>query len=374
MTTFARTDNSLVARWWRSVDHWSFAGVFLLVAFGAVLALAASPPVAERIGFGTYYFVKRQFVFLLLGVGVMVTVSLLSPMGVRRVALGLFAAALGMMVLVPIVGTELNGATRWLSIAGVSVQPSEFAKPAFAVLVAWALAAGHAYEAFPGRIVAAGLFAVVAGLLLVQPDVGMTIVVAAVWGVEMFIAGLPLVLVALVAVGFLTSGVAAYFVFPHVQARVDRFLDPAADQGYQVARGLEALRNGGLFGRGPGEGLVKTTLPDAHTDFILAVVGEEFGVVACLIVVSIFAFILLRGFARVLRERDLFVLLGVAGLMTVFSLQAIINMASTVHLMPPKGMTLPFLSYGGSSVLALAIGMGMVLALTRRRTGGGDAP
>jgi cell division protein FtsW len=209
------------------------------------------------------------------------------------------------------------------------------------------------------------MFVLVAVLLLLQPDVGMTIVVAAVWGVQLFLAGLPMVFVTLVAIVFLSGVVGAYFAFHHVQERIDRFIDPAAGEGYQVTRSLEAFRSGGLFGLGPGEGHVKEVLPDAHSDFVFAVAGEEFGVIVCLIIVGLFAFVMMRGFARLLRENDLFVLLAATGLLTQFGLQVLINTASALNLIPTKGMTLPFISYGGSSVLALAIAMGMVLALTR---------
>jgi len=226
-------------------------------------------------------------------------------------------------------------------------------------------------EHFPGDAITAGFFILVASCLLLQPDVGMSILVAAVWGAQLLLAGLPLTLVAVVALLFLSGAVAAYFTFTHVRIRVDSFLDPSAGDNYQVMRSLDAFRNGGLFGRGPGEGRIKEILPDAHADFIFAVTGEEFGLIVCLLLVGLFAFVVLRGFSRVFRDNDLFVLLVVAGLLVQFGLQAIINMASSLQLMPPKGMTLPFISYGGSSTLALAWGLGMVLALTRERPGPG---
>jgi cell division protein FtsW len=370
MSTFARTDTSLLGRWWWTVDRWTLAAIVSLAAIGAVLTLAASPAVAERVGLDTFHFARRQLVFLPLAVAVLLTVSLLAPRGVRRLAIACFACAVVMMVGTLIAGDEIKGATRWITIGGLSLQPSEFVKPGFAVLAAWLFAERRLDERFPGYVLATGLFALVAGLLLLQPDVGMTIVVAAVWGVQFFLAGLGMGWVVLIVLVFLGGGIAAYFSFAHVQSRIDRFFDPAAGEGYQVTRALEAFRDGGLFGRGPGEGVVKETLPDAHADFILAVAGEEFGLIACLVIVGLFAFVILRGFSRVFREDDLFNLLAVAGLLVQFGVQTLINMASATHLMPPKGMTLPFISYGGSSVLALALGMGMVLALTRTRPGG----
>jgi len=326
--------------------------------------------VAERIGLDTFYFARRQMVFIGLALAVMVMVSFLSPKGVRRLATLTTLGAVVLMMATLVAGVEIKGATRWLQLGGFSLQPSEFAKPGFAVLAAWFFSMRKLDDHFPGYALATGLFTIVAGLLLLQPDVGMTLVIAAIWGVEFFVAGLPLVFVAGLAMLMLGGSVGAYFTFDHVRSRVDRFLDPEAGIGYQVARSLDAFRNGGWAGRGPGEGRVKEVLPDAHADFIFAVAGEEFGLIACLIVLALFVFVVLRGFSRVLKDQDLFVLLAVTGLLTQFALQALINMASTVNLMPPKGMTLPFISYGGSSTLALGLGLGMVLALTRLRTGG----
>jgi cell division protein FtsW len=360
----------LVARWWWTIDRWNLAALIAIVGIGALMALAASPPVAERIGLDTFYFARRQFVYLMLAVIVMFSVSLLSPRGIRRLAVACLAVSLVLMVAVLLFGSEIKGASRWLQLGPISLQPSEFVKPSFAVVAAWMFAEGRLDNKFPGYVVSTGLFVLTAALLLMQPDVGMTMVVAAIWGVQFFLAGLPLILVALIACMFIGGGVTAYFTFPHVQGRIDRFLDPAAGEGYQVMRGIEAFQNGGLFGRGPGEGRVKEILPDAHADFIFAVTGEEFGLIACLIIICLFAFVVFRGFSRIFKGNDLFVLLVVVGLLVQFGLQAIINMASSVHLIPPKGMTLPFISYGGSSTVALAYAMGMVLALTREQPGG----
>jgi cell division protein FtsW len=369
MMTFARTDTSLLSRWWWEVDRWMLAALVVLAAFGVVMTLAASPAVAHRIGLDTFYFARRQFFFLPAAVAIMIATSLLGPRGLRRAALLCFGASLLLLMATPFVGMEIKGATRWIQFAGLSLQPSEFIKPSFAVLSAWMFAERRLDDHFPGYLISTGLYFMVAALLLAQPDVGMTIVVSAVWAVQFFIAGLPMAWVMLIAVVFITGGVGAYFTFHHVQSRVDRFFDPQATEGYQVMQSFEAFRNGGLLGRGPGEGHVKSVLPDAHADFIFAVTGEEFGLITCLIIVSLFAFVVVRGFSRVFRDNDIFAMLAVAGLLVQFALQSIINMASTINLMPPKGMTLPFISYGGSSTLALAFGMGMVLALTRSRPG-----
>ncbi len=372
--TFGRSDTSVLGRWWWTVDRWTLMALVFIAAVGAVLTLAASPPAAERIGLDTFYFARRQFVFLPVALAVLMITSLLSIRGVRRLATTVFGLSALMMVAVLFFGPEIKGATRWLQIGPLTIQPSEFVKPSFAVLAAWMFSEHRIAGQYPGYAAATVLWLVVACLLLLQPDVGMTIVVSAIWGVQFFIAGLPLAWVALVGAGFLCAGVGAYFTFDHVQTRVDHFLDPSGGEGYQVMRGLEAFRNGGFFGRGPGEGEIKATLPDAHTDFVFAVAGEEFGLVLCLLIVGLFAFVVLRGFTRLLGEENLFVVLAVSGLLVLFGLQAIINMASSIHLMPPKGMTLPFISYGGSSALALAITMGMVLALTRVRLGRGGTP
>ncbi|MEQ9333707.1 putative peptidoglycan glycosyltransferase FtsW [Thalassobaculum sp.] len=374
MSAIARTDTSVFGKWWWTVDRWTLGALFLLVLIGALLILAASPAVAERIGLDAYHFVQRQFLIMPVALSVMVGVSLLPPLQIRRMAVLGFVATVAMLLLVPLVGQEIKGASRWLSLGGFTIQPSEFAKPFFAVVTAWMFAEWRRDDAFPGHIIAIGLYLMTAALLLSQPDLGMTVVVSAIWFGQFFLAGLPMILV----VGFIAVGVVgligAYFLFPHVSSRIDRFLDPSAGDSYQVDRSLEAFMNGGLIGTGPGEGTVKAYLPDAHADFIFAVAGEEFGGIACLVIIALYAFVVLRGYARLLGEQSLFVLLAATGLLTQFALQALIHMASSVHLMPAKGMTLPFVSYGGSSLLALGLGMGMALALTRKRFGGEDLP
>ena len=370
MSGFARSDTSLLGRWWWTVDRWTLVALLLLMGVGAILVLAASPAVAERLDMPTFSLAKRQLVVLPAALALMLSVSLCSPRQVRRLAvLGSVACFLGLIATL-FVGNEIKGAVRWISIAGFSIQPSEFMKPCFAVLVAALFAAGKAREDFPGAWVALATFVAIAGLLVLQPDVGQTFMIAAIFGAEFFLAGLPMVLVFGAAVLGIGALVGAYFLLPHVTERIDAFLNPEVGDHYQVERSIEAFMNGGLLGTGPGEGTIKQVLPDAHSDFIFAVAGEEFGVLVCLAIVLLFAFVVLRGFAKLLNETSLFVLLAAAGLLTQFGLQALINMASSLRLMPTKGMTLPFISYGGSSLLALALGMGMLLALTRRRVDG----
>ncbi len=362
----SRTDKSVVGRWWWTVDRWMLLALAMLIGVGCILALAASPAVAYRLNFDQYHFVERQVVFVALALGLMFSVSLLSPIWVRRAALLIFVVSLVLTVLTLVFGPEVHGARRWLYLGGLSLQPSEFLKPSFAILTAWMFSEARQSADFPGERISIVLFAIALIALLMQPDVGMALVVAAVWFAQYFIAGLSVVFVALLVFLGLAGGVAMYALFPHVRIRIDRFFDPGAGN-YQIDQAMDAFALGGLFGRGPGQGAVKSRLPDAHTDFVFAVAGEEFGLLVCLFIVGLFAFVVLRGFARLMVEENLFVMLAASGLLTQFGLQAVINMGVNLSLLPTKGMTLPFISYGGSSMLALGLGMGMLLALTRQR-------
>ena len=369
---FARIDQRPVARWWWTIDRWSLGALVLLITFGAVLSMAASPAVAERLGYAPLHFVERQMVMAPLAFAIMFGVSLLPPRMIRRVAFIGFAISVALLLLTFVVGVEIKGARRWIDLPGLSVQPSEFVKPTFTVLAAWLFAEQKERPGFPGNAISIALFLGLIAMLVKQPDIGMAVVVALVWFAQFFMAGLRLYWAAVGTLAGVGGLAGAYLWLPHVTSRVNRFLDPVAGENYQVNRSLEAFANGGLWGRGPGEGTVKDHLPDAHADFVFAVAGEEFGLIVCIVIVCVFAFVVLRGFSRLLQEGNLFVLLSATGLLIQFGLQAVINMASTLHLIPTKGMTLPFLSYGGSSMLALALGMGMMLALTRRRLGGGE--
>jgi cell division protein FtsW len=371
MPSLSRADNSLLGRWWWSVDRWTLGAIGTLIGFGYVMMLAASPAVAERIGTSREMFILKQVLFLAVAGVIVVAVSLLSPRDIRRLAIAGCVLALVLTAATMVIGVEIKGARRWISLPGMSVQPSEFLKPCFAVVTAWLLSDAKKSPRFPGTLIAFGVFGVILMLLKSQPDIGMLTVVTTVFVAQLYINGLPLALVG-VALGMMGGGgVMAYTLFPHVRSRVTRFWDGTGDN-YQVNTALEAFGNGGLLGRGPGEGHVKDILPDAHADFVFAVAGEEFGMVLCVIILAVFAFIVLRGLLRLLREQDLFIVLSCTGLVTGFGLQAFVNMASTLRLIPTKGMTLPFISYGGSSVIAIALGMGMLLALTRRR--GRDEP
>jgi cell division protein FtsW len=365
----SRADTSTLGRWWWTIDRLTLAALLALVGFGYVMMLAASPAVAERIGASSRnMFFARQIIYLAMATGVMVAVSMLSIRQIRLLGWVGLAGSLLMVAATLVIGAEIKGARRWLSLPGLgSVQPSEFLKPCFAIVAAWLISEGKVNRRWGATLLAIVLFLGIAALLKGQPDIGMLLVITAVFFAQFFVAGLNLFLVGIVGALGAGAAVLAYTIFPHVQSRVHRFLDPSSGDNYQVTVALEAFGHGGLLGRGPGEGRVKNVLPDAHADFVFAVAGEEFGLVVCLVILGLFAFVVMRGLVRLLGETDLFVVLAATGLLTQFGLQAFVNMASSLHLIPTKGMTLPFVSYGGSSVLAIAMGMGMLLALTRKR-------
>ncbi|HMN37039.1 MAG TPA: putative peptidoglycan glycosyltransferase FtsW [Hyphomicrobium sp.] len=362
-----RTDTSRLAQWWFTVDHVLLSAFLALIAIGVVLSLAASPAVAMKKGFATYYFVERHVLFAALSSIILVAVSFLTPKGVRRLALILTALALVAMGVVILTGQEINGARRWLSILGYSFQPSELAKPGFIVMMAWLFCEAADRKDVPALPLALVLWGTFAALLVMQPDVGQTVLVSATAGTIYLLAGLPLI----GAFAMIAAGAAglwfAYQNFSHVQMRIDGFLRTLPFENFQGDRALQSFSEGGFFGRGPGEGTIKSVLPDAHTDYIFAVVAEEYGVIACLVLLGIFAFIVLRALSRAGSQSDGPIRLAIQGLAILFGLQALINMAVNVGLLPPKGMTLPFISAGGSSMLALAVTAGMLLALTRRR-------
>jgi len=369
---FSRLSRSRIANWWWTVDKVTLSLILILIFIGAFLVFSASPSVARTIDVADYHFIKRQIVFIFVSLGIIFVLSIQRLKTIRRIAIVGYVLTLMLMMLTLVAGFEAKGASRWIYICGFSLQPSEFIKPTFIVVSAWLLDGSKKFEDFPGGLLSAGLFAVTAAMLLAQPDVGMTLVVSCIWGFQLFLAGLPLFLVAglfLLGLGALT---AAFFTFSHVHDRVLQFLASGDSLGYQVRKSLDAFESGNLLGRGPGEGIVKLHLPDAHTDFIFAVAGEEFGVWLCLIIVLLFAAIVIRSLLLSLKDNNLFIVYASAGLAASFGLQGIINMASTLHLMPTKGMTLPFISYGGSSLFASAVGIGMLLAITRRNSSAED--
>ena len=373
MASFARTDTSILGQWWWTVDRWLLAAVIALLAIGAVLVLAASPAVAERIGYGAFYFVKRQFLFILPAVALMIGVSLLSPKTVRRGGVLLFLLCYALTVLTLFIGAEVKGASRWIDLGVMHLQPVEFLKPGFVILSAWMFAEQRRDPGFPGQKIALGLLALVCVTLALQPDIGQCILLTSVWLAQFFMAGLGWIWIAGLGATAVSGVAAAYFIFPHVASRIDRFLHPASGDTYQIDTAINAFKNGGLFGTGMGEGTVKHHLPDAHSDFIFAVMGEEFGVVACLILIGVFAFVVFRALLHLFEEEDHFSFLAVGGLTTMFGLQSIINMGVNLDLLPAKGMTLPFVSYGGSSLMATGLVLGTILALTRSHKAGRHA-
>jgi len=341
---------------------------------GIMLVMAASPPVAERIGLDSFYFVKRHLVYVAGFFVVTVGVSQLSQQSLRRAALLLYLGALVLLILTPFIGNEIKGARRWVSLGGFSIQPSEFMKPALVVMTAWMLSEKKKNVDVPGNIFAIIFYSLAIGLLLLQPDMGMVFLMTAIFFAQFFLAGLPLFLIVIASATGIVGMVSAYFLFPHVQSRVDRFLTPGTEdrfsERYQITQSLEAFSSGGFWGLGPGEGIVKKHLPDAHADFIFSVAAEEYGVFLCLIIALLFGFFVIRSILKVMQEQNLFILLAVSGLALEIGVQATINMASTLDLIPTKGMTLPFMSFGGSSILSIAISCGFILALTRRQVQG----
>jgi cell division protein FtsW len=363
----SRTDRSIFSEWWWTVDRYLLVALIGLMVGGVVLSLAGSPAVAERLGLDSFHFAKRHIAFFLPSVALMIAVSFLTPRQVRRVALIVFLTTAVLLLATLFVGEEIKGARRWISIGSFALQPSEFIKPAFVVLVAWLFAESGRQADIPANLFAVLLLAIVGALLVAQPDFGQTLLVVIVWGALFFLSGVAWLWIAGVAAVAVAGIVAAYTMMPHVAGRIDRFLNPQGGDTFQIDTALNSFLNGGWFGQGPGEGVVKRILPDSHTDFIFAVAAEEFGIVVCLLLVATFAFIVVRGLAYSLKDDDAFTRLAASGLMILFGVQSVINMAVNLNLMPAKGMTLPFISYGGSSMLALGLQMGFLLALTRRR-------
>jgi len=366
----SRADRTVLSEWWWTVDRTLLASLFALMVIGIILCLAASPAVAARLSIDDpFHFVNRQVLFLVPAVGVMIATSFMSPRAIRRTCVVIFCIFLVLLAATLVVGPEVKGARRWLTIAGITVQPSEFIKPAFVILAAWLFAESSRRPEMPAQFLAILLLASVLTLLVRQPDFGQSLLISLVWAALFFIAGLRWIwMVGLVGVG-IGGGTIAYMTVSHVQKRINRFLNPDSGDTYQIDAALNSFRNGGWFGTGPGEGTIKRTLPDGHTDFVYAVAGEEFGTILCLIILALFAFIILRSLRRAMEETDPFARFAITGLAMLFGLQASINMAVNVHIAPAKGMTLPFISYGGSSLISLAFGMGMLIALSRRRPG-----
>jgi cell division protein FtsW len=363
----SRSDRGTIARWWFTVDRPLLSAVLLLMAMGVLISMAASPPVAERIGLDPFHFFRSQLFYLGIAVGLLFFVSFLEIAWARRFALAMFGLAIVLMVAALFIGPEIKGAHRWINIGPIGLQPSELGKPAFVAAAAWFLSEHVRRPEMPGNFIAFGMFLLFTGLLILQPDFGQTALVLATFGAMLLIYGIPWIVVFGLGALALAGVASAYALVPHVTSRIDRFLNPDKGDTFQVDTAMQAFKNGGLMGQGPGAGEAKLVLPDAHTDFTFAVVGEEFGLIACLALMLLFFFVIIRVLRRAKAEPDPFAALAMFGLATMFGLQACINMGVNVALLPAKGMTLPFISYGGSSLIGTAFAMGLVLALARRR-------
>ena len=363
----SRTQRTPFGDWWWTVDKLTLAAIGALMLAGVVLSLAASPPVAGRLGLEPFFFVNRHIFYLLVSIAVMLGVSFLTPRQIRRLAIVVFAVSVTLVALTPLIGPEIKGAHRWLIIAGMNIQPSEFMKPAFVILVAWLFAESARRADMPANAIALALLLGVAAVLVRQPDFGQTMLIALVWSALFFMAGMRLIWVAGIA-GIAAGGLTvAYYTVSYFTRRIQHFLNPGQGDTFNIDIATESFMRGGWFGRGPGEGTVKRILPESHTDFVFAVAGEEFGVALCLVLVALFAFIVIRSLLRAMRNEDLFARFAAAGIAILFGAQSAINIAVNLRLIPAKGMTLPFISYGGSSMISLAYAMGMLLALTREQ-------
>ncbi len=370
-TVPAREVEPILPKWWRTIDKWSMSCILMLFGVGLLLGLAASPPLAEKNGFAPFHYVQRQAVFGFIALLAMVLTSMMRPSLVRRLAILGFIAAFVALAFLPFFGTDFGkGAVRWYSLGFGAIQPSEFLKPGFVVVAAWLIAAGQEINGPPGMRMSFILTIMIVFMLAVQPDFGQACLVLFGWGVMYFVAGAPIVLLVIMAGLVVGVGTLAYSNSEHFARRIDGFLSPDVDPNTQLGFATNAIREGGLFGVGVGEGSVKWSLPDAHTDFIIAVAAEEYGLVLVLFIIALYAAIVVRSLTRLMRERDTFIRLAGTGLVAILGVQAMINMGVAVRLLPAKGMTLPFVSYGGSSLVAMGIAVGMLFAFTRARPQG----
>jgi cell division protein FtsW len=351
-------------RWWRSIDRITFVALLLLILLGMVLLMASSPAIAERLGKDGFFFLKRQVIYLVLGLVVMIFLSSLSKeMNIFLCLVGYVLVILA-LIFVALFGMELNGAKSWISLGAIALQPSEFIKPILAVVVAWILA-NQNRNYWKNLLYSFIAFAIPLSLIITQPDFGMSVLLAGIWSIQIFLSQVPFYWIILAGFGILLMGVVGYLTIAHVASRIDKFIDPSSGINEQNTKSLDAFISGGFFGKGPGEGVIKSFLPDSHTDFIFAVAGEELGIIVCLLIVAIFCFIIFRVFKRLLLLDSQFLIIAIVGLISQFALQAIINMSVSLNILPNTGMTLPFVSYGGSSLLSLAIAFGLIFSFNK---------
>ena len=363
-----RPVDPVLPRWWQTLDHWSFAAILLLFTLGLVLNLSASPPLAEKNGLPPFHYAFRQAIAGLVALTVMTALSMAEISFVRRFGTVLFGVAMVGLLLLPAFGTHFGkGAVRWFSFGFGSVQPSEFVKPGFAIFTAWLMASTLGENGPPGKLISIVFGMVIVLLLVLQPDYGQAALIIFAWCVMHFVSGGTIVPLVGIMVATVCLGVAAYNFSSHFEGRINTFLSSEVDPLTQIGYATKAIREGGVFGVGVGEGAVKWSLSDAHTDFIVAVAAEEFGLGMVFLLIGLLAFICVRSLYRLLLEEDLFVRVAGTGLAALFGIQAFVNLGVSVRLLPAKGMTMPLVSYGGSSLLAVGISLGLLLALTRKR-------
>jgi cell division protein FtsW len=360
-------NNNFFYSWWWKIDRIDISLFIVFLSLSSLMVATASPAIAERIGVAPFYFMKRQMIFIMLAIMIVFLFSLLSPKALRVVSFFGYIASIALLVGVLLAGIEIKGAKRWLNILGISVQPSEIIKPFFIILSSFVLSKRIDNTDSRGYYISTVLYGMIIVFLLLQPDFGMIITTTAIWVTQLFLAGLSVAWIIIAAILSILLIIICYITLPHVANRINRFLDPDNYENYQVKKSLEAYKNGGFFGKGPGEGQVKQNLPDSHTDFIFSVIGEELGIVTCIAIVLLFAFIIVRNFFKLFNEEDHFKIISVSAILVQLGLQSIINIGVTLHLLPTKGMTLPFISYGGSSMVTSSILMGMLLALTKKK-------
>ena len=357
-----RSDRSNIALWWWTIDRYLLTGFFMLILIGVFLVMASSQHLTQSLNLSSHHFTLRHILYGTLSIPIIISFSILNQRQIKIISI------LGMVISILLIfstvidGDKIKGAQRWLYIGNISFQPSEVCKPFFIIFNAWVLSLWAEKKDFPGWIWSITSISIISALLLLQPDLGMTILFIFTWGFQLFITGIPLIIIIFLIISFPIFMIISYHNFDHVKIRIDSFIEGTT---YQVSKSLQSFEAGGLLGKGPGEGLYKKSLPDAHSDFVFAVAAEEYGALICSFVIIIYASIILRTLFYTIRNDNLFLILAIGGLTFQFGFQSLIHMASNTDLIPTKGMTLPFLSYGGSSILASAITAGMLLGLTR---------
>ena len=358
-----RSDRSSLALWWWTIDRFLLSSFFILLVFGIFLVMASSQHLAESFNISSHYFTLRHILFGLISVPIIIFFSVLSEKQTKAFCIIGLLITLFLLIVILIDGSKIKGAQRWIHFYGFSFQPSEVCKPFYIIVNAWLLSLWIEKKEFPGWIWSIGSLVLIVALLLLQPDVGMTIVVILTWGFQLFITGIPLIIIGCLILAFPIFIIIAYHSFDHVQIRINSFFE---GKTHQISKSLQSFESGGLWGKGPGEGFYKKSLPDAHSDFVFAVAAEEYGILICCFIIVIYGLIVFRSFALSFLNKNLFFIIAVSGLAFQFGLQTLIHMASNTDLIPTKGMTLPFLSYGGSSMMASAITAGILLSLTRK--------